>query len=106
LNLHEAGFNVQAAPGAHPPAPLVLLRDHLEAASPRAALDELTARFGQNSTVTGIEPASLYQSEQTFLANTTVVPLLWLPRAWAVGERVRDLRLSPDGVPLLAGASL
>jgi peptide/nickel transport system substrate-binding protein len=106
LNLHEAGFNVQAAAGAPAPAPLTLRCDHLEAASPRAALDEILARFGQNSTVTGTDPASLYQSERNALAPAGVVPLLWLPRAWAVGERVRDLRLSPDGIPLLAGASL
>jgi hypothetical protein len=31
---------------------------------------------------------------------------LWLPRAWAAGERVRDLRLSVDGEPLLADASV
>jgi peptide/nickel transport system substrate-binding protein len=106
LNLHEAGFTIQVAPGSPTAAPLTLRCEHLEAASPRAALDELLARFGQNSTVTGTDPASLYQSERNDLANATVVPLLWLSRAWAVGERVRDLRLSPDGMPLLAGASL
>jgi hypothetical protein len=35
-----------------------------------------------------------------------LIPLLFLPRAYAVGERVRDLRLGPDGAPELAGASL
>jgi len=106
LNLHEAGFTTQVAPGSHSPAPLTLRCEHLEEASPRAVLDELLERFGQNSTVTGTDPASLYQSERNALATATVVPLLWLPRAWAVGERVRDLRLSPDGIPLFAGASL
>jgi peptide/nickel transport system substrate-binding protein len=106
LNLHEAGFTVQVAPGSHAPAPLTLRCEHPEAASPRAALDELLARFGQNNTVTGTNPASLYQSERGTLASATVIPLLWLPRAWAVSDRVRDLRLSPDGIPLFAGASL
>ncbi len=40
------------------------------------------------------------------LDNETVVPLMWLPRAWAVGERVRDLRLLSDGTPDLSDASL
>ena len=106
LNLHEAGFNIQPVAGIHPDSPLQLRRVHLEAASPRPALDELLAHLGQNGTVTGTDPASLWQSEHAALANGTVVPLLWLPRAWATGERVRDLRLSPDGIPLLAGASL
>lgn len=106
LNLHEAGFTVQVGPGGRAPAPLTLRLVHPEAAGARATLDELLARFGQNSTVTGTDPASLYQAERNALANATVVPLLWLPRAWAVSERVRDVRLSPDGIPLLAGASL
>jgi hypothetical protein len=39
------------------------------------------------------------------LENETVVPLLWMPRAWALGERVRDLRLLSDGEPDLSDAS-
>lgn len=106
LNLHEAGFNVQIASSISHPAPLTLRRVYLQAASPRAALDEMLARFGQNGTVSGTDPASVWQSEQAALANATIVPLLWLPRAWAVGERVRDLSLSPDGMPSLANASV
>jgi len=105
LNLHEAGFIVRTAPTGTP-AVLNLRLVHLEEASPRAALDEMLARFGQSVTVNGTDPESLLLAENTALQNHTVVPLLWLPRAWAVGERVRDLRLSPDGEPLLANASL
>jgi hypothetical protein len=79
---------------------------HLEAASPRPALDEMLARFGQNGTVNGTDAAVLWQAERGVLDNEAIVPLLWLPRAWAAGERVRDLRLSVDGEPLLADASL
>jgi ABC-type transport system substrate-binding protein len=107
LNLREAGFTVQVAPpGSRQPAGFTLRRVHLEAASPAAALDEMLAQFGQNSTVTATDPARLWQTERSVLDNETIVPLLWLPRAWAAGERVRDLRLSPDGAPLAADASL
>ncbi|MGC2300606.1 MAG: ABC transporter substrate-binding protein [Acidobacteriaceae bacterium] len=107
LNLHEAGFNVQAAPAGSRQTPaLELRRVHLEASSPEAALDEMLARFGQNGTVSGRDAAGLWQAERGVLDNETVVPLLWLPRAWAAGERVRDLRLSSDGEPLLADASV
>lgn len=105
LNLHEAGFNVQvASPGGA--AVMHLRLAHLEETNPRAALDEMLAAFGQTGTVNGTDPRSLWLAESTALQNHTVVPLLWLPRAWAVGERVRDLRLSRDGEPLLASASL
>ncbi|MGA8532081.1 MAG: ABC transporter substrate-binding protein [Acidobacteriaceae bacterium] len=107
LNLHEAGFGVQVAPAVSlQAAALSLRRVHLESASPAAALDEMLARFGQNGSVTATDPASLWQKERGVLENDTIVPLLWLPRAWAAGERVRDLRLSPDGAPLLSDASL
>lgn len=105
LNLREDGFNVQMA-APHTAAALILRRVHLEATAPRAALDEMCALFGQNGKVTGTDPVALWQSEQAVLANGTIVPLVWLPRAWAVGDRVRDLRLSPDGLPLVADASL
>ena len=105
LNLHEAGFTLQVA-ASDPSAALTLRRAHLEAASPAAALDEMMAHFGQNGTVTATGPESLWQTERSVLDNETIVPLLWLPRAWAAGDRVRDLRLSPDGAPLLADASL
>jgi MarR-like DNA-binding transcriptional regulator SgrR of sgrS sRNA len=107
LNLHEAGFNVQvASAGSRQTPAFAMRRVHLEASSPEAALDEMLARFGQNSTVSGTDAAGLWQAERGVLDNETVVPLLWLPRAWAAGERVRDLRLSSDGEPLLADASL
>lgn len=107
LNLHEAGFNVQVAQaGSRQTSALELRRVHLEASTPEAALDEMLARFGQNSTVSGTDARALWQAEDGVLDNETVVPLMWLPRAWAAGERVRDLRLSSDGEPLLADASL
>jgi hypothetical protein len=51
-------------------------------------------------------PAGLFRVEREFLDTHTLIPLLYLPRSYAVGGRVRDLRLSPDGEPLLAGVSL
>jgi MarR-like DNA-binding transcriptional regulator SgrR of sgrS sRNA len=105
LNMNEAGFAVQMAQAASNSG-LQLRLAHLEEAAPRAALDEMLAGFGQNVTVTGTDPHSLWLAESTALRNHTVIPLLWLPRAWAVGDRLRELRLSLDGEPLLADASL
>ncbi len=105
LNLHEAGFNARMAPPGKPTA-MDLQLVHLEETNPRAALDEMLAAFSLNVTVNGTGPQALWQAESSALKSNTVVPLLWLPRAWAIDERVRDIRLSPDGEPLLADASL
>ena len=51
-------------------------------------------------------PAGLYKVEREFLETHTLIPLLDLPRAYAIGGRVRDLRLGADGSPLLANAAL
>lgn len=105
LNLRDAGFSVQTA-GGRTGAALVLREAPLEAASGRAVLDEMAGQFGQNDTVTGTHATALWQAEEGMLGNETVIPLLWLPRAWAMGERVRDLRLSAVGEPEWADASL
>ncbi len=44
-------------------------------------------------------PAGLYNFERKNLDAHLLIPLLYLPRAYAVGGRVRDLRLDPDGAP-------
>jgi len=107
LNLREAGFNVQVAPsGSQQHADLVLLRQTLASNDPRAGLELLLRAVGVAAPVIDQTPAGPYKAEHDFLETHTLIPLLYLPRAYAVGGRVRDLRLSADGVPLLAGASL
>jgi hypothetical protein len=105
LNLREAGFNVQVA-GNSAHTDLVLLRLTLASNQPQAALESLLRDVGVAAPVLESTPAGLFKVEREFLDTHTLIPLLYLPHAWAVGGRVRDLRLSPDGVPLLAGASL
>ncbi|MGA2351664.1 MAG: ABC transporter substrate-binding protein [Terracidiphilus sp.] len=107
LNLHDAGFNVQVvAEGGTRPADLALLRLPLASNQPQAALEAMLRSTGIQSPVLEQSPAALYKVERDFLETHTLIPLLYLPRAYAIGSRVRDLRLSPDGTPLLAGASL
>lgn len=105
LNLNEAGFHIRMASPDSSSA-LALRRLRLEASAPRPALDEMLDALGQNAAITGTGPLSLWKAQSSVLRNYSVVPLLWLPRAWAVGPTVRGLRLSPDGSPLLANASL
>jgi peptide/nickel transport system substrate-binding protein len=105
LNLREAGFNVQVA-GNSQRTDLVLLRLALASNQPQAALESLLRGAGGAIPVLENSPAGLFKVEREFLDTHTLIPLLYLPRAWAVAGRVRGLRLSPDGVPLLDGVSL
>jgi peptide/nickel transport system substrate-binding protein len=107
LNLREAGFNVQvAANGSQQHTDLILMKLTLASNEPQSALDLLLREVGVATPVLESTPAGLFKTEHEFLQTHTLIPLLYLPHAYAVGGRVRDLRLSADGVPLLAGASL
>jgi MarR-like DNA-binding transcriptional regulator SgrR of sgrS sRNA len=107
LNLHEAGFNVQVGANTGPRATdMVLLRLTLRSTQPQSALELLLRSIGVAAPVLEETPAGLYRTEHDFLETHTLIPLLYLPRVYASSGRVRDLRLSPDGVPLLAGVSL
>ena len=107
LNLHEAGFNVQVANARNAPhADLALRTLPLVGADPAAALETLLRAAGENVARAGQNPAALFRAEHDVLDLNTLVPLLDLPRAYAIGSRVRDLKLRADGTPDLAGVSL
>jgi MarR-like DNA-binding transcriptional regulator SgrR of sgrS sRNA len=107
LNLREAGFHVQVvarATNAEPAnAPdLELRRIHLQSGDAQSALAQMLGAFNQTLTEEGGDPATVYREEATFAQTHRAVPLLYLPRTYGVGARVHGLRLSPDGVPMLA----
>ena len=107
LNLHEVGFNVQVANAStalH--KDLALLQLNLASTQPQPALESMLRSVGVATPVLENTPAGLYKTEREFLDTHTLIPLLYLPRAYAISGRVRDLRLSPDGSPLLADVSL
>jgi MarR-like DNA-binding transcriptional regulator SgrR of sgrS sRNA len=107
LNLREAGFNVQVGGSTGTQhADLVLLRLSLESNQPRTAMESLLRQVGVDAPILETTPAGLFKVEREFLETHTLVPLLYLPRAYALGGRVRDFRLSQDGAPMLADASL
>ncbi|MGB7265311.1 MAG: ABC transporter substrate-binding protein [Terracidiphilus sp.] len=107
LNLHEAGLNVQVVNARNAPHPDLALRTlPLVGADPAAALETLLRAAGENVPVLGQNPAALFRAEHDVLDLNTLVPLLDLPRAYAISGRVRDLRLRADGAPDLAGVSL
>ena len=107
LNLHEAGFNVQVMNTRNGPhTDLVLRILPLVGADPAAALEALLRSAGENVSVPAQNPVALYRAEHDFLELKMLIPLLDLPRANAIGSRVRDFRLCADGTPDLADVSL
>jgi len=104
LNLREAGFDVQVTGAPH--ADLMLRSIPLASADPVAALDSVLRASGEPAPLAATSPTALYRAEHDFLDRKTLVPLLDLPRAYAVGTRVRDLTLGSDGAPDLANAWL
>ncbi len=97
-------MQVSSAPGTQ--AQLTLRTVPIADAGNAATLESLLRLFGQSDPVIAQTPAALYKTERDFLARHTVVPLLDLPRAWAIGARVRDLHFNAGGAPDLASVSL
>lgn len=111
LNLHDAGFAVRViaseSNGSLPArADLVLRTLPLTGGTPADALNGMLRRLGLDAPVTTQDPAAIYKAERDFLDRHAVIPLLYLPRAWAVSERLKDAQLNFEGLPDLANASL
>jgi MarR-like DNA-binding transcriptional regulator SgrR of sgrS sRNA len=107
LNLRDAGFSVQVvSAGAPQHIDLTLRRLTLESSQPQCALESILRAASLPVPVTEQTPAGLYKVERAIVDTHLLIPLLYLPRAYAVGGRVRDLRLGPDGAPQLAGVAL
>jgi MarR-like DNA-binding transcriptional regulator SgrR of sgrS sRNA len=105
LNLHEAGFTAAVVSSPQHPD-LILRRIPLQGGSPSAVLDQVLRACGETQIGTTSNPAALYKTERTFLDQHTLIPLVDLPRAYAIGPRARDLRLDASGMPDLADTSL
>ena len=107
LNLRDAGLNVQlAVSGVAQHIDLTLRRLTLQSSQPQPAMESILRAAGLAIPVAEQSPAGLYKTEREILDAHMLIPLLYLPRAYAVSGRVRDLRLGPDGAPDLADASL
>jgi MarR-like DNA-binding transcriptional regulator SgrR of sgrS sRNA len=107
LNLREAGFNATVTgTAAAQHADLTLRRIPLQGGSSSAVLDQVLRAAGETQLGTASNPAALYKAERTFLEQHTLIPLVDLPRAYALGPRVRDLHINAGGMPDLADASL
>jgi MarR-like DNA-binding transcriptional regulator SgrR of sgrS sRNA len=106
LNLREAGFNVQVVgPGAKT-VDMRLRIFPLEGADAAADLAQIAFATEKPIEGSGADLIAAYNAERELLDRKTLIPLVHLPRAYAVSSRVRDLELRHDGTPALDGASL
>jgi MarR-like DNA-binding transcriptional regulator SgrR of sgrS sRNA len=106
LNLRETGFNVQVVGPATKTADMRLRILRIEGADAAADLAQIAFAAGQQIQSSGADLAAAYSAERQLLDRKTLIPLVHLPRAYAVSSRVRDLELRYDGTPALDGASL
>lgn len=107
LNLHEVGLNaILAVPGSGQRADLILRTFPLIGSDPSAVYDEVLRSAGEPLASADANPVALYKAEHTFLDRHTLIPLVDLPHAYALGTHVRELSLTADGMPDLANASL
>jgi hypothetical protein len=107
LNLRDAGFPVQPATGtSHQPADLILKAIPLEQGQAGAALEGMRRALGGAEPVTAGSSEAQFRAEREFLMDGAAIPLLYLPRAYAIGGRVRDFGLNADGSWVLEGVSL
>jgi peptide/nickel transport system substrate-binding protein len=106
LNLREGGFNVQVTAPNAVHTDLSLREVPIQNGDPSAVLDVMLENLGHSSALADDDAASLYKSEREFLGAKTWVPLLDLPRAYAISSRVRDLQNGADGLPDLANVSI
>lgn len=105
LNLHEAGFTVQFTGMTNAArADLVLRRLPADGSNADGVLGRLLLSAGTSPAVVAQDPQALFQFERDLLNRHTIVPLLDLPRACAIGGRVRNFALRADGTAGLADA--
>lgn len=106
LNLHDAGFQVQVVSGKPRDADLLLRKLPLTGDDPPAVLSVLLRGANQDDSIAASSPPALFRAEKNILDQHTIIPLLDLPRAWAISGKVRDFTLRADGMPDLANAAL
>jgi len=115
LNLREAGFNVQVfSKGSRQQADLLLKMVPLDAGESGAAVESMQRAFEDRDSsnppaksATAEEQAqAMLHFEQEVVADARVIPLIYLPRGYAIGSRVRDMHLNLDASIDLADTSL
>jgi ABC-type transport system substrate-binding protein len=98
LSGRDAGIAIRTMPApAH--WDLTLVRIRLSSFQPSVALENLVSELGvEHKTPDDTTTEALYQRERELLDSGLLVPLLYVPHAFATSERVRDWKLDA-GLP-------
>ncbi|HEU5401182.1 MAG TPA: ABC transporter substrate-binding protein [Terriglobales bacterium] len=103
LGARDAGITIRTTPApAH--WDLTLIRVRVSSFQPSVALENLVSELGgERKTPDDITIENLYQREHELLDGGFLVPLLYVPHAFAASDRVRNWKLdesSPDYLDL------
>jgi peptide/nickel transport system substrate-binding protein len=106
LNIREIGLSVQAVarrPGAR--SDMYLTRTRLSCLEPSVALESIAAATNaEPGTPDDTTLEAVFRRERAVLSDYRVIPLLYMPSGYAIGDRVHELRLSVLGEPILTEA--
>lgn len=97
LNARDGGFAAQLVTDVAS-ADLVVERITLRSADPWAALSQAASEYGVPVEFKGATWQDLFNAERDFLAKRVVVPIVHLPRVYAVAPRLRNVSIGPEGV--------
>ena len=98
LNAHDAGITLQVTADTEH-ADLVLVRQGLASMDAEVALSALCEQFGCQTRERAAQPSAQarYDDERSMVTEAKVIPLAFVPRAYAYGPRVQDWAVAPDG---------
>lgn len=103
LNARDAGIVMQAVPhNGKAQADLNLVRLALASTNAGVALEQIQSSIAAgNADLTGEDAEALYHNERDLLNSYRVIPLLYVPRAFAASQRIRNWTLDATGAPAL-----
>ena len=101
LNARDAGIAMQAIPrNGNAQADLNMVRIALGSANAGVALGQIASSISSGSAdPTSADPETLYRNERDLLGSYRVIPLLYVPRAFAARQQIRNWTLDATGAP-------
>ncbi len=96
LNARDAGIAVHTSTATSHTS-LRLMRVHVEESNPSAAFVDVAGQLAPGERAPADDIAAVFHQEQELLSKRSVIPLLYLPRAFACSARLHDLSMKTDG---------